>query len=252
MTIGQCLLQDYGAKLGLAEPGVEKHIYLPANFIKDLQESCQKEVDGILASTGEEAIISKMDVVNAWWLKRIYANLRENIVVTMGYAFNFSDRIPQVSSEKFFQGHYYGVYLPLGTVAEVKKESIARLALKIRRSVARAKQPSVIRDNLEFFESVQNQKIIPQPKGGEIEGCPLFSSWNRFPFEKLDFSPALAGNQGTGRVLFNNSRIVLPMNITWKPKLLFFNDAEGGVWCQSMQLPSHWKGFGDIKEYERM
>ncbi|KAK6519213.1 hypothetical protein TWF281_003049 [Arthrobotrys megalospora] len=250
-VIARAIYQDYAAKVGLTEPGIEKHIYLPQKFIQELQVSCQKEVDGLSKETGENIRLSKMDVVNAWWVQRIYSGFRDSLFVSMGYAFNFSDRIQKDPSEKYFQGHYFGVYLPLGTVGEMKAKSLAQLALQVRKHVAVVKQPSVIKDNLEYLESVQGQKLIPVPKGGNREGAPLFSSWNRFPFEKLDFSPAVEAGSGTGRVLFNNSRIVLPMNIFWKPKLLFFNDADGGIWCQSMQLPSHWQGFSDINEYER-
>ncbi|EPS41624.1 hypothetical protein H072_4498 [Dactylellina haptotyla CBS 200.50] len=251
-TIAQTILSDYSAKIGLTEPVIEKHIYLPPRFIEMLQESCQMEINDLRIGGEEKIKLSKMDVINAWWLKRIYSNLRGSIVLNMGYAFNFGDKIPQNPTEKYFQGHYYGLYVPMGTVADLKEQSIAQTALKIRRNVSLAKQPSVIRANLEYLESIQTEKIIPTAKGGENEGSPLFSSWNRFPFEKLDFSPALKGSPETGRVIFNNPRIVLPLNIKWKPKLLFFNDPEGGIWCQSMQLPSHWKGFEDINDDERI
>ncbi|KAF3174865.1 hypothetical protein EYR41_002199 [Orbilia oligospora] len=249
--IAQGIYQDYAAKFGLTEPGVEKHIYLPPRFISELQDSCQRELDDLANETGEQVRLSKIDVVNAWWTKRIYSSFRDSLFLSMGYAFNFSDRIQKDPSEKYFQGHYFGLYVPLGTVGEMKTQSLAQIALRIRKHVAVAKQPSVIRDNLEYLESIQGQKVIPLPKGGDSEGAPLFSSWNKFSFEKLDFSPALEAGSGTGKVLFNNSRIVLPLNIFWKPKLLFFNDLDGGIWCQSMQLPSHWKGFEDINEYER-
>ncbi|KAK6540602.1 hypothetical protein TWF694_007997 [Orbilia ellipsospora] len=247
--IFQAIVNDYSPMVGWGEPGIEKHVYLPPMFIEQLQKSCQTEIDTARPS-GEDTKLSKMDVVNAWWLKRTYANLRDSIVLNMGYAFNFSDRIPVDPSEKYFQGHYYGLYVPMDTVGDMKKLSIAQIALKIRRNVILAKQPSVIRDNLQYMESIQAEKVIPRAKGGDNEGSPLFSAWTRFPFERLNFSPALQENSGTGKFLFNNSRIVLPMNISWKPKLTIFNDATGGIWCQAMQLPSHWKGFADISQDE--
>ncbi|KAF3928127.1 hypothetical protein AA313_de0204189 [Arthrobotrys entomopaga] len=245
--IFQSIFNDYSPMLGWGAHGVEKHVYLPPKFIEDLQESCQAEIDGIEVSR-EDLRLSKMDVLSAWWLKRTYANLSDSIVLNMGYAFNFGDKIPVNPSEKYFQGHYYGLYVPMDTVGDMKKLSLAQIALKIRRNVRIAKQPSVIRDNLQYMESIQREKVIPRAKGGDNKGSPLFSAWTRFPFEKLDFSSALQKGPGTGQVLFNNSRIVLPMNINWKPKLTIFNDTKGGIWCQAMQLPSHWKGFEDIDQ----
>ncbi|KAK6348733.1 hypothetical protein TWF718_006520 [Orbilia javanica] len=254
-TVAQGIYQNYAAKFGVVELGVERHIYLPSKFIQELQDSCQKEIDQLRKGNGEGIIkLSKIDVMSAWWIKqRIYSSFRDSLFLSVGYAFNFSDRVEKDPTEKYFQGHYFGLYIPLGTVGEVRAQSLAMIALKIRNHVAVAKQPSVIRDNLDYLESTQGRKILPLPKGGDSEGAPLFSSWNKFPFEKLDFSPALNIDTGlgTGKVLFNNPRIALPLNISWKPKLLFFNDVDGGVWCQSMQLPSHWKGFEDINEYER-
>ncbi|KAK6358805.1 hypothetical protein TWF730_008124 [Orbilia blumenaviensis] len=250
-VIAQGIYQEYAVKLGLTEPGVEKHIYLPPKFIQGLQNSCQKEIDQLAKETGENFKLSKLDVVNAWWVKKIYSSSRESLFLSLGYALNFSNRIPKNFGEKYFQSHYIALYIPLGTVGEVKRESLAQLALKIRKHVTVAKQPSVVKDNLEFLESIQGQKIIPLPKGGESEGAPLFSSWNRFPFEKLQFGAALEPGSapGLGKVLFNNSRIILPLNISWKPKVLFFNDSNGGMWCQCMQLSSYWRDFEDISEY---
>lgn len=69
-VIFQGIYQDYAAKFGLTEPGVEKHIYLPPKFLQELQGSCQKEVDELAKETGEDVRLSKIDVVNAWWTKR--------------------------------------------------------------------------------------------------------------------------------------------------------------------------------------
>ncbi|KAF3941541.1 hypothetical protein ABW19_dt0203933 [Dactylella cylindrospora] len=246
-AIGRYMWDEIAPMFGLGTRGVEKHVYLPQKMISELQIACQNEVDQL--SSGEDRVlISKNDVVSAWCLKRIFYSLPDARQVDMGYAFNYSDRIQREdSSGIYFQGHYYAINIPISSNAELKKASLAQVAARIRRAVIIAKQPSVIRENLKYVESVQTEKIIPVPPGGDREGYTLMSSWTKFPFEKFDWQPALVDKSGTGKVLFTNSRIILPMNIFVKPKILTFGDARGGIWVQMMGLPEHWAGFDDIK-----
>lgn len=165
----------------------------------------------------------------------------------MGYGFNYSNFIrPDVRDKRYFHNHYYGMRVPFGTVGNMQNMSLAQMAAQVRRSVIASRDPNVIKENLEFVEEVQTQKILPLAADGHADGAPVFSSWTRFPFQNFDFSPAIEASSGTGKTLFNNAHVELPLSVLWKPYYIFHADPSGGIWCQSTQLPSHWKGFEDI------
>jgi hypothetical protein len=173
----------------------------------------------------------------------------------MGYGVNFGSLlgkegdVSEMDKEVYFRGTFHNVRVVLGTAGDVQRQSVADIALKIRFTVMRVRQPSVVRRNLEYLEELNGEAVTGFYTGVKPENTTACTSWTIFHYADLDWSSAVGSGTGTGKVLNVEPRSYLPLDAVWKPFIAMTSDPYGGFWARAVMLQSQWTGFEDVSGY---
>ncbi|KAH6911474.1 hypothetical protein BKA70DRAFT_1099038 [Coprinopsis sp. MPI-PUGE-AT-0042] len=249
--IGSCFWGKFKAKVGLEEQDDERMVHLPSGFVSQLQVLCQEELD-TAAKNGEleegaGLELTKNDVVSAWILKGAYAALppSESQTINLYYNLNyrpFLDSLPE--NQCYIHNSIYSIRTHFDSLSKFQNTPLSRIALESRLTVTRNKQPSVVKETVQFYEARPREPFAPFPAD---EPCvlgflPIITHWTGFGFNALDFSGALTGASGSGKVVYTQPQGGLPFGLTLKPTIFVLKDGRGGYWMRTTLLGRHWKG----------
>ncbi|KAI5776256.1 hypothetical protein EDC01DRAFT_715175 [Geopyxis carbonaria] len=253
--IGHALLGVASAKIGWGEGERERYIHLPGELVQTWRRECQEELDKAALSgglgDGAGLELTKNDVITAWFLKCAYHKTpADDGPVDLMYNFNYRPALKAPEADTtYLHNSYYNIRTNWPSLREFKEASLARVALAVRLSVVRNKQPSAVRNTLEFWEENIANTIAPGPPGCRLSFLPFFSAWTTFEYNGMDFSAALINkteqdsSNMQGKVIFTHPYAALPMGMTVKPFAISLKDGRGGYWLRSNVLKSGWEGY---------
>ncbi|KAF8988278.1 hypothetical protein BDQ17DRAFT_1433432 [Cyathus striatus] len=253
--IGGILVKTVLAKVGLSEGEDERMVHVPEDFVLQLREECQRELDeatktGDLAE-GYGLELTKNDVITAWFLKGVYAGYQRSetkavdLLCSLNYR-SFLDPLPE--GELYLHNSFYGIRTHYPSVNYLQAASIARIALDIRLTCIRNKQPSVVKSALRFWEQHAKSFVSPSPPDRSlgISFVPIVSHWTTFEYNKLDFCGALKAGSESGKVVYTQPAVAYVLNLTIKPTIIVLKDGKGGYWIRATLLSKGWKGHEEL------
>ncbi|KAF8990943.1 hypothetical protein BDQ17DRAFT_1313633 [Cyathus striatus] len=248
--LGVALIKTVVAKLGLGERDDERMVHIPVDFVTTLRKECQDELDEAAKrgelEEGAGLQLTKNDVITAWFLKGAYAAFPPSDTqgLDIYYSFNYRSFLdPLPPNQYYIHNSFYNIRTSYNSVTQFQSSPLSRIALELRLTCVRSKQPSVVKSALQFWEQNVNTIIAPNPpdKPLAISYVPLMSHWTSFEYNKLDFSGALKG-AGSGKVVYTQPISILPLGLTIKPLCQVVKDGRGGYWMRVNMLGTGWKG----------
>ncbi|KAF8990939.1 hypothetical protein BDQ17DRAFT_1433427 [Cyathus striatus] len=249
-------------RLGLRESDEERMIHLPVDFVAKLREECQGEIDAAYEREKPDVKgleVTRNNVITAWLLKSLYSKFAPSTKIGLDISISINYR-PYISSPlpntKYLHNSFYNTRTPFASLAQFQSLSTSQVALELKKTCVRNKQPSVVRSNINFLERV-NAVATPHPPdrilGIRVEHeMPMFSHWTTFQYHLLDFSGALVdfdqnelqrdGRTGSGKVVYTLPSAVFPYGFKMRPLGFFVKDGMGGYWLRMRLSMTGWKG----------
>lgn len=114
----------------------------------------------------------------------------------------------------------------------------------------RHKQPSVVREALEFWEANPTTLATLGGPGVRWDFWPFLTTWTRFEYNGMDFSAALVpaeksrGDVTAGKVIFTQPYAAFPAAVRLDPYAFLVKDGQGGYWLNACLGKASWKGHG--------
>ncbi|RFU25551.1 hypothetical protein B7463_g10788, partial [Scytalidium lignicola] len=224
------------------------YVYLPREFISELHNQCQKEVSVVNRSSSDgEIILSKLDVLVAWFLKVSYKHMPPesdegpfDLIHMMSY--RFCTQIPGDGSEDsnsmtYLRNSHAAMCLRWSSFRKFQAMKLAQVALAVRALVNYNKSESSVKSFLKFYEVHVDATLSYGPKGARVGYLPVVTSWTTFPYFELDFSSALekkepysdVGHDTMGKVVFVDPQIQSGFGIQIRPIIIVTKDSHQGI-----------------------
>lgn len=173
--------------------------------------------------------------------------------VDLCYTFNYRPSLQQTEPGTIYlHNSVYSFRTNWPSLREFQKSSLAQIALAVRLSVIRNKQPSAVRKALQFYEAHITDTLTLGAPGVRFAFIPFFSSFTTFGYNGLDLSGALPEGSSRahdqGKVVFTQPLTALPMGVKMRPFTVSLKDGNGGYWLRCALGMSGWKAHEELSQ----
>ncbi|KAF8990928.1 hypothetical protein BDQ17DRAFT_1433417 [Cyathus striatus] len=214
--VGTSLFAKLMAKVGLAEGDDERMVHVPGGFVEELRNQCQDELNEAARrgelEEGAGLELSRNDVLTAWFLKSSYASSvpSETQGIDLYFSVNYRSFLgPLPPNQLYLHNSFCNIRTNFPSVSNFQQSSLSRIALAIRLTCVRNKQPSAIRSALQFWERPEaGANIIQTPPDLPfvLGYVPIVTHWTTFEYCKLNFGGAMKSGSGSGKVIYTSGK----------------------------------------------
>ena len=171
--------------------------------------------------------------------------------VDLCYTFNYRPALQKAEPGSIYlHNSVYSIRTNWPSLIQFQKSSLAQIALAIRLSVIRNKQPSAVKKALQFYEAHITDALSLGAPGVRYSFIPFLSSFTTFDYNSLDLSGALPESSSRtndqGKVIFTQPLVELPMGVKMRPFTISLKDGNGGYWLRCALGMSSWKAHEEL------
>jgi hypothetical protein len=227
-------------RLGLRENLETRMVHIPGSWVEQVRMKVLETMTEKGSDIGNAP--TRNDIINAWFLKTIYANISpSNNTIDFYSPMNYRSLIaPRPSGTTYLHNSFCFMRSKFST-DQIRLGSISNIAQSLRLRTLRYRQTSSIREYLRNMETHSHRQIFPTIRCGSGLGMVMITSWTTCDFLSLDFSGA-ALTKNKPEILLVNPIARNMMNGVW-PTAYLIKSGHQGYWLRGQNTASGWKKF---------